>query len=153
MSIARTRRLSAALATAVVVIAGALLTQPAEAQQKTLRFIPQADLRSLDPIWTTAYITRNFGYMVYDTLFALDKDLKPQPQMLDAWKVSDDKLTYSFTLRDGLKWHDGTPVRAADCTASIERWAKRDQFGQKLLEAIDTIAADNDQSFTIKLKS
>src|SRR6202795_5185743 len=81
----------------------------------TLRFIPQADLRSLDPIWTTAYITRNFGYMVYDTLFALDKGLKPQPQMVDSWKVSDDKLAYTFTLRDALKWHDGSPVRAADC--------------------------------------
>ena len=64
----------------------------------TLRIIPQADLRSLDPIWTTAYITRNFGYMVYDTLFALDKDFKPQPQMVDNWTVSDDKLTYTFTL-------------------------------------------------------
>src|SRR5216117_2505748 len=121
--------------------------------ETTLRFIPQADLRSLDPIWTTAYVTRNFGYLVYDTLFALDKDFKPQPQMVERWTASEDKLTYSFTLRDGLKWHDGTPVRAADCIASIERWGKRDQFGQKLLEAIDKMAADSDQSFTIKLKS
>src|SRR5688572_21629134 len=121
--------------------------------QTTLRFIPQADLRSIDPIWTTAYVTRNFGYLVFDTLFALDKDFKPQPQMVDSYKASDDKLTYSFTLRDGLKWHDGQPVRAADCVASIQRWGKRDTLGQKLLEAVDTIAADNDKSFTIKLKS
>lgn len=102
-----------------------LATTPAWAQSAptTLRFIPQADLRSIDPIWTTAYVTRNFGYLVFDTLFALDKDFKPQPQMVDHWTVSADKLTYTFTLRDGLKWHDGQPVRAADCVASIERWA------------------------------
>jgi len=99
--------------------------------ETTLRFIPQADLRTLDPIWTTAYITRNFGYMVYDTLFALDKDLKPQ--MVDSWKASDDKLARTFTQREGLKRYDGAPVRAADCAASIERWGKRDPFGQKLL--------------------
>src|SRR5439155_7920589 len=97
--------------------------------ETVLRFIPQADLRSLDPIWTTAYVTRNFGYLVYDTLFALDKDFNPQPQMVERSTISDDKLSYSFTLRDGLKWHDGTPVRAADCVASIQRWGKRDQFG------------------------
>src|SRR5947208_12515168 len=89
--------------------------------ETTLRFIPQADLRSIDPIWTTAYVSRNFGYLVFDTLFALDKDFKPQPQMVDRWSVSDDKLVYTFTLRNGLKWHDGQPVRAADCIASIER--------------------------------
>src|SRR5208283_6037263 len=96
-----------------------------EAAANTLRFIPQADLRSIDPIWTTAYVTRNFGYLVFDTLFALDRDFKPQPQMVDRWTVSDDKLTYRFTLRDGLKWHDGQPVRAADCVASLQRWGKR----------------------------
>ena len=121
--------------------------------ETTLRFIPQADLRSLDPIWTTAYITRNFGYMVYDTLFALDKDLKPQPQMVDTWKASGDGLTYTFNLRDGLKWHDGSPVRAADCVASIDRWSKRDPFGQKLAGAVDKITADNDKTFTIHLKT
>jgi peptide/nickel transport system substrate-binding protein len=121
--------------------------------QTTLRFIPQADLRSIDPVWTTAYVTRNFGYLVFDTLFALDKDFKPQPQMVDNWKASDDKLTYTFTLREGLKWHDGQPVRAADCVASIQRWGKRDTLGQKLLEAVDAITADNDKTLTIKLKS
>src|ERR1700680_4078480 len=120
-------------------------TQPA---QKTLRFIPQADLRSIDPIWTTAYVTRNFGYLVFDTLFALDKDFKPQPQMVDKWTLSDDKLVYTFTLRHGLKWHDGTPVRAADCVASIQRWSKRDPFGQKMMESVAAIAADSDDSFT-----
>ncbi|HEX3953619.1 MAG TPA: ABC transporter substrate-binding protein, partial [Stellaceae bacterium] len=121
--------------------------------ESTLRFIPQADLRSIDPIWTTAYVTRNFGYLVFDTLFALDKDLKPQPQMVDTWKVSDDKLSWSFTLRDGLKWHDGQPVRSADCIASIKRWGVRDPFGQKLMEVVADMRADNDKTFTIILKS
>src|SRR5467141_4126607 len=120
---------------------------------KTLRFITQADLRSIDPIWTTAYVTRNFGYLVFDTLFSLDKDFKPQPQMVDRWTSSDDKLVYRFVLRDGLKWHDGQPVRAADCVASIERWGKRDTLGQKLMEAVDEIQADDDKTFAIKLKA
>src|ERR1700752_4810421 len=124
-----------------------------DAGPTTLRFIPQADLRSIDPIWTTAYVTRNFGYLVFDTLFSLDKDFKPQPQMVDRWTVSDDKLTYRFTLRDGLKWHDGQPVRAADCVASIERWGRRDAFGQKLMDAVASITADDDKSFTIALKT
>jgi peptide/nickel transport system substrate-binding protein len=124
----------------------------AEAQVKTLRFIPQADLRSIDPIWTTAYVTRNFGYLVFDTLFSLDKDFKPQPQMVDRWTASDDKLSYRFTLRDGLKWHSGEPVRAADCVASLERWGKRDTLGQKLMEAIGEMRALDDKTFTISLR-
>src|SRR6266478_2878959 len=139
----------------LVALAAALLPADGRAQAapKTLRFIPQADLRSIDPIWTTAYVTRNFGYLVFDTLFSLDKDFKPQPQMVDRWTVSDDKLSYRFTLRDGLKWHDGQPVRAADCVASIERWGKRDTLGQKLMEAVGEIQADDDRTFAIKLKA
>jgi peptide/nickel transport system substrate-binding protein len=130
-------------------------THPAAAEpaQTTLRFIPQADLRSIDPIWTTAYVTRNFGYLVFDTLFALDKNFQPQPQMVDHWKVSDDKLIYTFALRDGLKWQDSQPVRAADCVASIERWGKRDPFGQKLMEAVAEIKPVDDKTFTINLKA
>ena len=140
---------------AILLLALTLLPQPSAAQStgKMIRFIAQADLRSLDPIWTTAYITRNYGYMVYDTLFALDKELKPQPQMVDTWKVSEDQLTYSFTLRDGLKWHDGAPVTAADCIASIARWGKRDPLGQKLAEATDKMSTVDDKTFTIALKA
>jgi peptide/nickel transport system substrate-binding protein len=131
----------------------AALTGPSPAaQQKTLKFIPEADLRSLDPIWTTAYITRNHGYMVYDTLFAVDDKFEPRPQMVDAWRVSDDKLTYTFTLRGGLKFHDGQPVRSADCIASIERWAKRDVLGQKLAEVTEKWTALDDRTFELKLK-
>ncbi len=135
-------------------LAAALLPGTVQAQSsgKTLKFIPEADLRSLDPIWTTAYITRNHGYMVYDTLFALDENFKPQPQMVDRWTVSDDKLTYSFTLRDHLKFHDGQPVRSADCIASLERWMKRDALGQALAAAIGEMKAQDDRSFAITLK-
>jgi peptide/nickel transport system substrate-binding protein len=125
----------------------------AESGTKTVRFIPQADLRSIDPIWTTVYVSRNFGYLIFDTLFSLDKDFKPQPQMVDRWTVSDDKLTYSFTLRPGLKWHDGQPVRAADCVVSLQRWGKRDTLGQKLMEAVGEIRAIDDSTFTITLKT
>ncbi len=143
------------LFTAILLLALTLLPQPSAAQStgKMIRFIAQADLKSLDPIWTTAYITRNYGYMVYDTLFALDKDLKPQPQMVDTWKVSDDKLHYSFTLRPGLKWHDGTPVTAADCIASIARWGKRDALGTTLVAAIDKMSAVDEKTFSVDLKS
>ncbi len=147
-------RQAATSAAAAFIVSMALMPADAAAQDsdKTLRFIPQADLRSLDPIWTTAYITRNHGYMVYDTLFALDKDFKPQPQMVESWTVSQDQKTYRFTLRDGLKWHDGAPVTGADCVASIQRWAKRDPLGQKMAEAIDSYATEGDKSFTITLK-
>src|SRR5579872_3476873 len=124
----------------------------AQTSGKTIKFIPQADLRSLDPIWTTAYITRNHGYMVYDTLFAMDKDLVPQPQMVDKYEVSADKLKYTFTLRDGLKWHDGAPVKSADCIASLKRWEKRDPQGQKLSDFTASMEVVNDKTFTIKLK-
>ena len=82
-----------------------------------------SDLRVIDPGFTTAYITRDHGYMVYDTLLSTDASFKVQPQMAD-WKVSDDKLIYTFTLRDGLKWHDGAPVTAEDCVASLKRWGR-----------------------------
>lgn len=129
-----------------------LVSAPALAQGKVLKFIPQADLRILDPIATTAYITRNHGYMVYDTLFAMDEKFQVKPQMVDKWELSKDRLTYTFTLRSGLKFHDSTPVRSADCIASIERWAKRDALGQKLAEATAEWSVVNDNTFRLKLK-
>src|SRR5258708_8680730 len=89
------------------------------ADTKTLRFIPQTDVQVLDPIWTTAYVTRNHGYMVFDTLFAIDSKFKPHPQMVDGYEVSPDKLNYSFVLRNGLKFHDGQPRGGADCDPSL----------------------------------
>src|SRR5215207_4193172 len=126
---------------------------PALAQEKTvIRSIPIGNLRVLDPIWTTAYITRNHAYMVWDTLFALDADNKPQPQMVDTWEVSPDKLTYTFKLRDGLKWHDGPPVTAKDCVASIRRWAAKDGMGRTLLDFATSLEATDDKTFMLVLK-
>ena len=137
-----------------LVVAALIAATPAYAlaQQKVLKFIPQADLRILDPITTTAYITRNHGYMVYDTLFSIDEKFQVKPQMVDKWEMSKDGLTYTFTLRAGLKFHDGAPVKSADCIASIDRWSKRDALGQKLAEATESWAAVNDTTFRLKLK-
>ncbi|WP_188612520.1 ABC transporter substrate-binding protein [Chelatococcus reniformis] len=110
-----------------------------------------SDLRVIDPLITTAYITRDHGYMVYDTLLAIDSDFKVQPQMA-SWTVSDDKLTYTFTLRDGLKWHDGAAVTAEDCVASLKRWAKRDGMGQKLMDFTASLEATGPKTMTLKLK-
>jgi len=119
---------------------------------KTLHFIMRNDLRVLDPMWTTAYVTRNHGYMVFDTLFALDSKFQPQPQMVGDYSISPDKLFYHFTLRDGLRFHDGQPVRAADCVASLRRWMARDSVGQTLASMTDEVAGGDDKTFTIRLK-
>src|SRR5262245_12033954 len=135
-----------------VLLCLALAANPVWGQHKVLKLIPQADLSILDPITTTAYITRNHCYMVYDTLFATDAKFQVQPQMVDQWELSTDKLTYTFTLREGLKFHDGQPVRSADCIASLQRWAKRDAVGQKLAEATESWKEVNDKTFRLKLK-
>jgi peptide/nickel transport system substrate-binding protein len=122
------------------------------ADQRILKFIPQADLAVLDPIWTTAYVTRDHGYMIYDTLFAVDEKLEVKPQMVDKYGASADKLTWSFTLRDGLEWHDGKPVTSADCVPSLKRWMGRDPMGQKLADFVAELAVVDDKTFTLKLK-
>ncbi len=127
------------------------LNSQALAAGKTVTAVMHSDLRIIDPGFTTAYITRDHGYMVYDTLLATDANFKIQPQMAD-WKVSDDKLTYTFTLRDGLKWHDGTPVTAEDCVASLKRWGKNDGMGQKLMDYTASIEATDAKTITLKLK-
>ena len=91
--------------------------------------------------------------MVYDTLFAMDSELRPQPQMVGGWTASDDKLTYTFTLRNGLRFHDGQRVRAADVVASLNRWGQRnDAYGQSLLAAAAAIEPIDDEQFRIALK-
>src|SRR6201985_1490155 len=124
----------------------------AAAGKKTLSVVMHSDLRVIDPLFTTAYITRDHGYMVYDTLLATDSDFKVQPQMAEGWKGSDDKLTYTFTLRDGLKWHDGPPVTAEDCAASLKRWGKNDNMGQKLMDFTASIEAADAKTIVLKLK-
>lgn len=116
------------------------LSTPVSAE--TLRVVMHSALRVLDPIMTTAYMSRNHGYMIYDTLFALDADFQPQPQMVDSWTTSDDGLTWRFTLREGLMFHDGTPVTGADAAASIARWGSRDGMGQLLMRHVADISQD-----------
>jgi peptide/nickel transport system substrate-binding protein len=129
----------------------AALVLPSLADAKTITAVMHSDLRVIDPGMTTAYITRDHGYMVYDTLLAEDANFKIQPQMAE-WKVSDDKLTYTFTLRDGLKWHDGAPVTAEDCVASLKRWGKADGMGQKLMDFTASLEATDAKTITLKLK-
>src|SRR5215212_3863094 len=140
-------------ATAVTALIWGAMAAPASVQaQTTLRMVSHADIKILDPIWTTALITRNFGYMVYDVLFAKDADLKIQPQMAEKYEVSPDKLTWTITLRDGLEWHDGTPVTSEDCIASIKRWGARDAYGQILLRVTADLKAVDAKTFQIVLK-
>src|SRR3954469_1383952 len=92
------------------------------AGSRVLKFVPQANLTSLDPIWTTANVTRNHAWLVYDVLYGMDAQFRPQPQMAEGHSVSDDGRAWAFTLRSGLRFHDGEPVRAVDCVASLKRW-------------------------------
>jgi peptide/nickel transport system substrate-binding protein len=140
-------------AISVLGITALLASQHSSAHaQKTLRAVMNSDLKIIDPIWTTAYISRNHAYMVYDTLFALDANGEIKPQMVDTHTVSSDGLFYTFTLRDGLLWHDGAAVTSEDCIASIRRWAARDSLGQKLMTFVDALEATDARTFTIKLK-
>ncbi|MGE5470528.1 MAG: ABC transporter substrate-binding protein [Bacteroidota bacterium] len=117
-----------------------------------VRVAPHTELKVIDPVWTTAYITRNHAYLVYDTLFSLDENFEPQPQMVDKWSMSEDGKTWTFTLRDGLKWHDGTDVTADDCIASLQRWAKRDGVGQQMFRDMDTITASDAKTFSMQFR-
>jgi peptide/nickel transport system substrate-binding protein len=136
-----------------VAVAALLASVGTASAQKTIKAVMHSDVKIVDPIWTTAYITRNHGYMIYDTLFSMDEKGEIKPQMVEKYDESGDKLTYVFTLRDGLLWHDGAPVTAEDCIASIKRWGARDALGQKLMSFIDSMTANGAKTFTIKLKS
>src|SRR5258708_12318053 len=123
------RSLGAALVAATVLALGA--GRPALAE-KVLHVAPHADLKILDAHTNTATITLIHGLMIYDMLYNWDEDLKPQPQMVESETISPDKLTYTFTLRSGLKFHDGTAVTVRDVIPSLKRWMVRDVMGQKL---------------------
>ncbi|MBY2941742.1 ABC transporter substrate-binding protein [Rhizobium leguminosarum] len=120
-------------------------------EARTVRMV-MGDLQVFDPVFTTSDITQFHGLAIYDTLFALDADLVAQPQMVGKWTMSEDRKTYTFELRDGLSWHDGTQVTAADCVASIHRWGQVDPSGQLLLERASGISAKDDKTFAIALK-
>jgi peptide/nickel transport system substrate-binding protein len=121
-------------------------------QDKVLRVVPHSNLNILDPIWTTQYMARNHGYMVYDTLFGTDEKSRIQPQMVEKWTVSPDQRQWSFTLRDGLEFHDGKPVTGEDVIASLERWGKRDAMGQKLMTFVERMDSPSPNTFRMSLR-
>jgi peptide/nickel transport system substrate-binding protein len=136
-------------------LSAAALPIPALAQgtaSRTLRVIMGMNLASIDPIWTTAPATKDYAFLVFDQLVAVDNKYVPKPQMVDGWTVDDDGKTYTFTLRDGLKFHDNEPVRSQDCVASIKRWAARDGFGQAIMAVTDEMSVMDDKRFRIRLK-
>jgi len=119
--------------------------------EKVLRVNMHSDLKIVDPIWTTAYMSRNYGYMVYDTLFAMNTKGEIMPQMVDNYTISEDGLTYDFTLRDGLMFHDDQPVTGEDVVASLQRWGAKDAMGQKMMTFVEEMSATGDSSFQFKL--
>ena len=132
-------------------LAASLALAPVASAETTLKVALHSDLKIIDPIWTTALISTHHGMMVYDTLFSLDEKLAVKPQMVDKWSVSDDKLTWTFTLRDGLEWHDGQPVTAEDCVASLRRWSARDGMGQKLMSFVAELKPVDAKTFEMRL--
>ena len=147
----RTTRRIAAHVAGLTLAASIAWTAPVAAAT-VLRAVMHSDVKIVDPIWTTAYITRNHGYMIYDTLFAQDANNEVKPQMAEGYEVSPDKLTYTIKLRDGLLFHDGAPVTAEDCVQSIKRWAAKDALGQSVNAFIADMSAPDPKTIVIKLK-
>lgn len=135
----------------VISIPSVLRAQTTPPEARTVRMV-LGDLDTFDPIISTTYSSGNHGLAIYDTLFALDSKLMPQPQMVGKWGVSDDKKKYTFELREGLAWHDGTPVTAADCVASIRRWGQVPSGGRLIVERATDISAQDDKTFVVSLK-
>ncbi len=141
---------------AFMALTAASLAAPKLVQAETarvLRFIPQADLTAVDPVWTSVYVTRNHGYLVFDTLYGQDSAFRVQPQMVEGATTEQDGRLWRLALRDGLLFHDNTPVLARDCVASIRRWARRDAFGQTLMLATDELSAPDDRTIQFRLKA
>ncbi|GAP36649.1 ABC transporter substrate-binding protein [Piscinibacter sakaiensis] len=135
-----------ALLATTAVLSMSTVAMPASAQT-TVKAVLYSPLRLLDPVANGGYVTQNHAYMIYDTLFALDAEQKVQPQMVDRYQVSPDGKTWRFTLRPGLRWHDGTPVKAEDCVASIRRWAEQDKMGQIMVSLMREMKPIDDLTF------
>lgn len=144
------RSLLKAASTGAIVLAAPHLR--AAQPPTTLRFVPQADLAVLDPVYATAYVTRNHAFLVFDTLYGLDEQFQPEPQMVAGHTVENDGRLWTLTLREGLLFHDGSAVLARDAVASIRRWATRDAFGSSLMAATDELAAPSDREIRFRLK-
>ncbi|UFN48763.1 ABC transporter substrate-binding protein [Roseomonas sp. OT10] len=143
------------LAATGLMATGAAVSAPSvlrAASATTLRFTPQQDLVTLDPVTTNAYVTRNHGTMVFDTLYGMDDRYQATPQMVDGHVVEQDGTLWTLTLRDGLRFHDGERVLARDCVASIRRWAKRDPFGGTLMATTEELSAPDDRTIRFRLK-
>jgi peptide/nickel transport system substrate-binding protein len=138
---------------AAALLFGAALTAaaPASAQQTVLRVVPHSNLAVLDPIWTTAYMSRNHGYMIYDTLFGTDEKGVIKPQMVESWTESPDHRLWTFKLRKGLEFHDGKPVTPDDVIASLQRWGKRDAMGSALFQFVQRMDSPAPDTFRIFL--
>ncbi len=140
-------------ASAALGLAAPQIAMPAVAQgAKVLRFVPQANLANFDPVWGTQYVVRNAGVLVWDTLYGVDEQLKPQRQMVESEELSGDHLTWTFHLRAGLKFHDGEPVLSKDVVASLTRWMARDPMGLMIKALQDDLSAVDDRSFRWRLK-
>jgi len=133
---------------ALALSAATASAQPAE---RPLRFVVNVGLQNLDPISSPSFVTRNFAYLVYDTLVAQDSQGQFRPQMLESWQVSDDRLTWTFKLRPGLEFHDGARVTSEDVIASLQRWGARDAIGRRLMGAMREMRVVDPQTFTFVL--
>jgi len=136
-------------ASLITPLAGPALAQPAAA--RTLKYVPHANLPNIDPFTNTAFVARDHAFLVYDQLYGMDEQFRPQPQMAAGHVVENGGLLWRFTLRDGLRFHDGTPVRGRDCIASIRRWGRRDAFGQALMARVADMTENSDRVFSIRL--
>jgi peptide/nickel transport system substrate-binding protein len=140
-------------ASAAAALARPALAQPAiGGKTSTLVHVPQANLTSLDPVWTTAQVTRNSAGMIFETLYGRDESLNPKPQMLQGHLIENNGLRWTMTLREGLLFHDGTPVLARDCVASLKRWMRRDPIGQTIADRLDDLTATDDRTLVWRLK-
>ncbi|WP_245215043.1 ABC transporter substrate-binding protein [Pararoseomonas indoligenes] len=143
-------RRSLLAATSALPLARAAIAQPANA--RVLRYVPPADLSSLDPIWTTSVVARDHGFLVYDTLYGADATFRPQPQLAEGHTVEEDGRSVTITLRPDIRFHDNEPIRAADCVASLRRWMARSITGQKIAEVTDSLEAVDDRRLRFRLK-
>jgi peptide/nickel transport system substrate-binding protein len=147
------RRGLATLALIALLAAAACTSVSGQSDNRVLRIVPGSDLAILDPIWTTATVSQGHGYMIYDTLFGMTAEGRIQPQMVDRYDTSADGKTWTFTLRDGLEFHDGQPVISEDAVVSLQRWGQRDTSGQKLLSFVDGWDVVDARTFRMRLKT